>query len=405
MVLTDASQRRKALGLAFTCFVAVGINSGLLGVAWPSIRGSFGLPLDAVVFLLIASTIGFTAGSILAGQLMSRLGLLLFLALANAVAAVGLFTQASAPGWSLMVAAALLGGWGSGTIDTGSNIYVAGSHSVKTMNWMHASFGLGATLGPLIVTALIGLGLSWRYGYVFVGVIHVALAVVAVLMARSVRIANSALRVAPQPDRILTRARVAETLRMPAVWLGILLFFLYTGVEASAGQWTYTLFTESRMLSPYAAGILTSIFWAMLTIGRIFLGAGAKRIGIERLLRLSMIGTVMAAALILFRSIPVGFVGVALMGLSLSAIFPTLQSDTPARVGLVHAATTIGYQTGSAAVGFAVLPGVAGVLGEQRGLESIALFLFATSVVMLVVNELAVWTARRTVKLAPEPLP
>lgn len=405
MVLTDTSQRRKALGLAFSCFVAVGITSGLLGVAWPSIRGSFGLPLDAVVFLLLASTIGFAVGSVLAGQIMSRLGLLMFLGLANAVTAVGLFTQASAPSWLVMVAAALIGGWGSGTIDTGSNIYVAGSHSVKTMNWMHASFGLGATLGPLIVTGLLGLGLSWRYGYVFVGIIHVALAIAAVFMARNVRIANRELVAPPQPDRILTRARVVKTLRLPAVWLGILLFFLYTGVEASAGQWTYTLFTESRMLSPYAAGILTSMFWAMLTIGRIFLGAGAKRIGIERLLRLSMIGTVMACALILFRNIPISFVGVALLGLSLSAIFPTLQSDTPERVGLVHAATTIGYQTGSAAVGFAVLPGLAGILGEQRGLESIAVFLFGTSVVMLVVNEIAVWAARRTVKLAAEPQP
>jgi fucose permease len=397
MVLFDTGQKRKALVLAFSSFAAIGINSGLLGVAWPSIRGEFGLALDAVAALLVASTIGFTAGSVLAGQVMGRMGLLLFLAVANLIASVGLFTQAATPTWWLMATAALLGGWGSGTIDTGSNIYVAGNHSVRTMNWMHASFGLGATLGPLIVTGLLGLNLTWRYAYVLVGLIHLALAGAALLMSRSFRIANIDRPAEPATNaiNILSRAPVSATLRLPVVWLGILLFFLYTGVEASAGQWTFTLFTESRGVSPYAAGILTSVFWAMLTLGRIVLGAGAQRIGIERLLRLSMIGTVLASALIVFRSPALAFAGVGLMGLALSAIFPTLQADTPHRIGLAHAATMIGYQTGSAAIGFAALPALAGVLGEEVGLESIAVFLLASSVVMLVVNEVAVLAARR----------
>jgi hypothetical protein len=36
------------IGIAFLSFVVMGLNAGLLGVAWPSIRASFGLPLDAI---------------------------------------------------------------------------------------------------------------------------------------------------------------------------------------------------------------------------------------------------------------------------------------------------------------------------------------------------------------------
>ncbi len=41
---------------------------------------------------------------------------------------------------------------------------------------MHASYGLGATIGPLLVTPLLGDGLSWRqaYGAIAAGVAALA---------------------------------------------------------------------------------------------------------------------------------------------------------------------------------------------------------------------------------------
>ena len=60
-----------------------------------------------------------------------------------------------------------------------------------------------------------------------------------------------------------------ETLGHPRVWLGMLLFFLYTGVEVILGTWTYTLFVESRGMQPELAGFATGSYWAMFTIGRV----------------------------------------------------------------------------------------------------------------------------------------
>lgn len=394
MTTSESRQKQWILVLAFACFVAIGINSGLLGVAWPSIRAEFGLALDAVAALFIAGTIGFVLGSVFAGQLVSRLGLLGFLAVGNFVAAAGFTAAAAAPAWAVIVISGLLTGFGSAAIDTGANIYVAGNHSVRTMNWMHASFGLGATLGPIVVTTALALALGWRYAYGLVAVVHLLLGILILIRSRSIRLDSGAAH-GSGSDGIMDRSRLSETLRMPMVWLGILLFLIYAGLEVTTGQWTFTLFTESRGVSTNAAGILTSVFWGMLTIGRIVLGAGAQRIGIERLLRVSMIGAIAAAILIMFRNVPLGFLGVGLMGLTLSAIFPTLTSDTPNRVGLSHAATAIGYQTGAASVGIAILPSVAGALAERISLEAIGPFLLVCAILMFVVNELAIALIRR----------
>ncbi len=401
------AQRPPALlVLAFGTFVGLGVANALLGVAWPSMRATFGLPLDALAPLLASSTAGFVVGSITSGQLSARMGMRPFLFLNNAIAAVGLAGYVIAPSWAIMVALGFLVGWGSGGLDTGLNIYVARKHSVRTMNWMHASFGVGATLGPLIMTGAIASQFGWRAGYAVAAAFHLALGI-AFLVSK---------RTAPQPvlssDDGTAASPVAEaqyekraptllTLRMPLVWFSILVFFLYTGVESTAGQWTFTVFTESRGISVAAAGLATSVYWGMLTFGRIVLGAGAERWGIERLLRWSMVGTVFASAMLAVGGVWVGFVGYGLLGFALSTIFPTLTADTPRRVGLRHMATAIGFQTGAASVGFAVLPGVAGYVAQRVGLESIGWILVATSVAMLIANEIAVHISRRRRQAVP----
>lgn len=375
------------LGLSFACFVALGIASGMLGVAWPSVRGSFGLPIDALVALLVSTTVGFAIGSVTVGGIMARYGIGRFLLFGNLLAALGFFGYMLAPYWWSLVALGLLTGWAGGAIDTGLNIYVAATDTVRIMNWMHAMFGVGATIGPLIMTAAIGAGIGWRAGYAVAALVHLILGLLFIPVLKQMNFRGMAQGSSAQPDR---PESPTATLRLPIVILSILLFLLYTGVESTTGQWSYSLFTEERGLSPYLAGIMTSLFWGMLTVGRILFGAAADRIGIQRLLRLSMTGAVLSAALFLVRSPAAGFAAVALMGLSLAAIFPTLTSDTPYRVGARHAANAIGFQTGAASIGLAILPGTAGFLAARLGLEVLGPYLVLTSLMMLVTNEVAV---------------
>lgn len=397
----DANQRseRILIALSFACFLVLGMAAGLLGVAWPSMRADFQLPLDAISGVLITSTIGFVIGSVIAGNWIARRGLIQFLTLATAFAAAGLIGYALAPSWWWFVVFGLLAGFGSGGIDTGLNIYVAGSQNVRTMNWMHACFGIGAAAGPLLMTAAVTTGLGWRYGYALTGMIALVLLLVFFLLSRQgfaarERSVQEEIGEARR-ESILDAAAPRETVRLLAVWLAVLLFFLYTGVESTAGQWTFTLFTESRGVTAAAAGVLTSVFWAMLTLGRVVFGAAAQRIGIDRMLRLSMVGTLAMALLVVTQNTWAGFVGIAGMGLALSAIFPTLTAETPHRVGIRHAANTIGYQTGGASIGFAVLPGLAGTLAARSGLEVIGWILVISSALMLVTNEIAIIVAHR----------
>ena len=61
------------IGLAYLGFVSLGLPDGLQGVAWPSIRATFGLRIDALGALLVMFTAGYLGSSFACGWLLRRM--------------------------------------------------------------------------------------------------------------------------------------------------------------------------------------------------------------------------------------------------------------------------------------------------------------------------------------------
>ncbi|HQG44150.1 MAG TPA: hypothetical protein PLG50_00655, partial [bacterium] len=139
--------------LAFAAFIALGMPDGVLGVAWPSVRSGFGLPLDAVGLLIAASTAGYLTASFASGLLVARLEIGLLLAASCALTGAGLIGYTLVPAWWMMVLLGIAAGLGAGAIDAGLNTYAATHFSAGLMQWLHASYGVGAALGPVTMTA------------------------------------------------------------------------------------------------------------------------------------------------------------------------------------------------------------------------------------------------------------
>jgi len=359
--------------IAYAAFVVLGLPDGLLGVAWPSIQRTFGVPLDAMGLLLLPGTIGYMLASTLSGRVVGRWGIAAFLLGGAAIRALGLMGYASAPTWALLLLASFVNGIGTGTVDSGFNTYIATNYNAGRMSWLHASFGLGATIGPLIMTAILTGGRDWQNGYLIVAALQGLTALLVLAVFSRWQIPGNG---DPDDAHGGAAAPARATLAIPAVWLAILSFFLYTGMEITGGNWTYTLFTQARGIDPARAGTWVSLYWGSLTAGRILSGLIVNRLGEVRLLRWSMIGALIGAVLLAVRgAAAINLAGLMLVGFALAAIFPTLISITPARFGAAHAANAIGFQIAAAGLGVALLPGLAGVLAGRIGLEVIAPFL------------------------------
>jgi fucose permease len=372
--------------LAYVAFVVLGLPSGLLGVAWPSMRANFALPLDALGLLLISSTLGYLISSFFIARLINRFGIGNLLILSCLLSAVSLFGYTIAPAWSVMIALGAIGGFGSGVMDAGLNTYMASEYNEGQMQWLHASFGIGATLSPIIMTAGLAQFVSWRPGFSFV-------AALTFLMAGSFLLTRSAWKrpnAAPLEETggaarglMDYHTSLWETLRQPVTWASILMFLLYTGAELTLGNWTYTLLTEGRGIDPQLAGLWAGGFWATFTLGRVLAGLYAHRLKLDTLMLGEMTLALAGAVLFWWNPLPlVSVIGVFLVGFAMAPIFPGLVSSTSKRVGARHAANTIGIQISAAGFGGALLPSLAGWLAQRISLETIPVML-ATSLLGL----------------------
>ncbi|MDQ6673561.1 MAG: MFS transporter [Chloroflexota bacterium] len=359
------------VGLAYVGFIGLGVRSGLLGVAWPSIRADFDVPLDALGALLGPFSVGYLLGSFVSGRALVRWDLGVLLAASFAGMAIYLIGSALAPGWWLLLALGLPGGLGTGLVDAGMNTYVANRHGPREMNWLHASWGVGVTLSPLMMTAALTSGLGWRWGYAVSGWLLLALGIGYFATRRSWP-SRAAVTQQQVDGGAGHTATMAQTLRLPVAWLSVLLFIVYTGVELGIGQWAFPLLVEARGLSTVEAGAAVSAYWAGLTLGRVFFGVVVAAIGVERLLRLCMLSVLLGLGILWIPTAPgVALAALAVLGLVQAPVFPALVTLTPDHFGSAHTANAVGFQVAASVVGGAGLPALIGWLAGAFGLQVI----------------------------------
>jgi fucose permease len=336
---------------------------------------------------------GYFLSSFFTGRLLNSIGIGMLLAASSALVASSAFGYALAPMWGLFAACSLLQGLGSGAIDAGLNHYAAHHFSARHMNWLHACYSVGATLGPLIMTSVLARNGSWRAGYLTVAVILLCLALLFAATRREWDEPDGA-AATEQAER--ASVGMAETLRHPTVWRQVALFFVYTGLEATVGQWSFTLLTESRNVQKATAGAWVTTYWASIGVGRILFGSVVDRLGIDRLIRLSTLTSVLGTVLLALNlSGPTSAVALALAGLGLAAIYPCLMTSTPRRLGSALAVHAIGFQVSAAMLGAAALPSVSGVLAERFGLETVATATVGMAFVVLLLHESLLLPSRR----------
>jgi fucose permease len=371
--------------LAALAFVSLGLPDGLLGVAWPSMRAFFGVSLDALGALLVATTAGYVVSSFSSGRLLRHLNLGTVLSASCLLTAAGLLGYALASHWPVVLALGALLGLGAGAIDAALNTYVATHYGARMLNWLHACFGVGAASGPLIMTAVLQRGQAWQRGYVIVGLAQIALAT---CFAVTFRFWPRSDGQAPSADR-RDAATMGATLRIPAAWLGMAVFIAYAGVEASIGAWTFTLLTEARKMPTVKAGLLASLFWGGITVGRLLAAVSGGVVPVHRMLRAALWSVALGAALVwLDVNAGVTGFGLVLAGIACGPIFPSLIATTPGRVGVHHAANAVGFEIAASAVGLSVVPGLVGVAASRFGVDMIARLFLALAICLLVVYRL-----------------
>jgi fucose permease len=386
--------------LSLGTFVAVGLPDGMLGTAWPAMRHSFGAPVGDLGLILLVNSLGSVAVSTFVGRLIRRLGVIALLAVAGLCAAVGGVGFAVAPGLWLVLCIGPLTGAASGMLDGGLNTAVALTGRPRLLNLLHGFYGIGTALGPLVVTAAILAG-SWRPAYLVLVAVDLAAAGSWIVYHRKLPpplpaspddaaadgVSDEAGSSADAPAMTDPTAGWSRHRVMSVLTAGLVVFFVYTGLEVGAGQWETSYLRGHLGLSASAAGLAAFGYWGALTVVRIGLALPTKSVPAQRLIGGGMFVSVAATALIWWQpDTVVSVAGFVLLGAALAGMFPALIAVTPQRIGEQRAQHAIAWQVGAAAGGGSAISALVGLLINTSGLDVLGPALVVLALLLLAAN-------------------
>jgi len=383
------------LVIIYLTFISLGLPDSLLGSAWPVIWTSLDVPFGSAGLISMIVSGGTIISSFAAGRLLKLFGtgkLTLISCLLTALALAGF---AIAPSLVFFMLLAIPLGLGGGAIDAALNHYVAENYKIHHMSWLHCFWGVGATLGPIIMSFYISENNSWRGGYSLVSMIQFSMVVVLIfslpLWAKFSSANKENLTVAENTateSAILNGNKKINVLRISGVKNTLATFLFYCGVEATVGLWGASYLVAARNLPPETAAVWVSLYFGGITVGRLINGFLSLRYNNKMLIRFGQALTIIGG-LVLLLPLPVDFslIGFILIGLGLAPVYPGLIHETPIRFGRENSARLIGYQMALAYTGTTLLPPLFGLIATNTNISLFPIVVVLYLVLMMANSE------------------
>lgn len=234
--------------LIYLSFISLGLPDGLLGAAWPSIYPSFSVPVSYAGYVTMIIAGGTIVSSLSSDRLSRRFSTQIILVVSVALTALAIFGFSFSTAYWQLCLWAIPYGFGAGAVDSSLNNYVSLHYKSRQMSWLHSFWGVGATLGPYIISLCLGHSLGWNWGYRIVGIIQVVL--VGILLV------SSPLWKANEKAALVQGEAVkSEHLGFFRTWglkgtaFVFFSFFAYCSLESTAGLWSASYFVLNRGLA------------------------------------------------------------------------------------------------------------------------------------------------------------
>ncbi|ORC35199.1 hypothetical protein B4O97_10660 [Marispirochaeta aestuarii] len=373
----------------YLAFISLGLPDSILGVAIPVIQREWGIELSTAGLISMVSISGGIIYSFLSGYITEKIGTSRITFISILMTSLALFGFFAAPSfvWLLFLAVPL--GVGGGAVDASLNHYVALHFRAHHMNWLHSFWGIGATLGPLIMSYALEQTGSWQPGARTLAFLQLFMAAV-ILVSFPLWKKHQVLinpQGAPQPGTTQKKG-CPGVFELPGVVCALMTMLLYCGVEVGLGLWGSSYLVHTRNFSIEGAASWIAMYYGGITAGRFLSGIISFRLSNVRMIRMGII-TALAGILILLLPLPDALIGVALVmvGLGLSPVFPAMIHEVPARFGREASRKVIGFQMGFAYVGSAYLPPLLGFILQYTGLVLLPFILLGFLVVMFAASE------------------
>lgn len=372
--------------IIYISFISLGLPDSLLGTAWPAMQIDLSVPISFAGILSMIVAGGTIISSFFSERIIRRLGTGLVTAVSVFMTAVALLGFYLAPGFIWLILLAIPLGLGAGSVDAALNNFVALNYEARHMSWLHCFWGVGATIGPIIMARFLSRDQGWKLGYGTIGLIQTCLVVILFI---SLPLWNKVNKSQEETSEETQRSlKLNEILRIKGVKSAYLTFFCYCALEATTGLWGSSFLVIHKGISTDTAAKWISFYYFGITLGRLISGFVTMKINNKTMIRL---GQFIISFGLLFIILPFGSLslqmGFFLIGMGCAPIYPCMIHETPRRFGKSLSQALIGIQMACAYIGTTFMPPIFGAIAETGAIALFPSFLFIILVLMVVSSE------------------
>ena len=350
------------LVMIYLSFVSLGLPDSVLGSAWPSMLGDIHAPVWGAGLVQMVVSFGTIVSSLNSARLIRRFGtgrLTAFSVLTTALALLGIsFTGHYA--WLILMAVPL--GLGAGAVDAALNNYVALHCAPRHMSWLHCFWGVGTTIGPILLSACMSAGASWRAGYWTIGLMQCALSAALLLTLSLWR--REGTQAEERAAKVLS---VRQVLALPGAKQGMATFLCYCAIESTLILWGPTYMVLARGIDEVQAASFGSLVCIGITVGRALSGFMTLKFKPRQLVQMGQAVLALGLVLMLVPARGAMIAAFVLCGLGCAPIYPNIIQDTPVNYGAENSQAAVGVQMASAYIGSTFMPTVFGAMAGVLG--------------------------------------
>lgn len=407
------------LAIIYVAFISLGLPDSLVGAGWPAMQQDLGVPVAFAGIITMIIATGTIFSSLASERVTRRFGAGLVTAVSVGMTAAALVGFSFSDSFWMLCLWAIPYGLGAGAVDAALNNYVAVHYAARHMNWLHACWGLGASISPFIMSYALTSGLGWSSAYQTIGLIQIALTFVLLISIPlwgkvNPRVPDDADHgddvaqdaAAEASGRSTTHVPLAQALRIPGVLSILLAFFAYCALESTAILWASTYLVADRGVDAATAAAFAALFLLGITVGRFLAGLVADRIGDRLMIRGGFMTVAIGVAMLALplETNVLALIGLVVAGLGCAPIYPAIIHSTPVNFGRRNSQAIIGIQMAAAYTGSTLAPPLFGAISAWSGMWVLPLFLAVLVVLGLLMSErLNRLMARRTRTGDPQP--
>lgn len=377
----------------FASFILYGLTSSLFSSVWPEIAGELNVDfaLLGVLTMIISAASGIS--SAFAYKIRRKLGTSISTTISLFGFIIGLVLLFLAQNLIMICIALAIIGSSNGIIDTIVNSYMIKAYGGGKISMLHASWGLGSAVGPMIMSYAIVSTHSYRNGFIWVISIILITSICFILLKIYWEGKKKALsedfvnRHSVSKEEKESHINLKDIFTIKLGFIFVICFILCGATNTTISNWIATLSVKQRNITVAEGATAAAFYFGGLTAVRIILGFISDRIKTKYIMFFGLIVSIIGYALMFLpnKSLPFTYFIATIVGVGISPLVPFLHHSVKELFDEKYIGVIVSCCNTFSLIGGATATALMSLMIKLVGVNNAQLLLLAIVVIALII--------------------